>query len=106
MKLNEDRVSPPTVACVFGRRVASLAATFSFERARRDARRRLEELVDPEHEDCLATAATAASSDLGDPADVSASAPYQPWSATATVMAAAGEPRDDRPCKLCGGADR
>ena len=119
MKLDDPSI--PSVACVFGPSIAASVYALSLDEAKRSALRRLEDLIDLECEDCLASAVVFAEdpSDLiaEDPASyrpakgshdvISSSRPktiidsYAPWDPIEAVMIASGIPTDDRPCKLC-----
>ncbi len=116
-----DDPSALTVACLFEPSIADAVGVLSLHEARRSALRRLEDLVDLDCEDCLASAAVFAEDppacDAEDPdqdrpvrtshAVVSPSRPktiidsYAPWDPAEAVMTASGLPTDDRPCKLC-----
>ena len=106
MKLDDP---VPTNACVFGPCIAAAVEALSLDQAKHAAIRRLEDLIDPECEDCLASAVMFAE----DPADEFAEDPdfptvpkmmitsYAPWNPAEAIMIASGNPIDDRPCKLC-----
>ena len=63
MKLDDPTV--PTVACVFGPSIAVAVKASLLDQAKHVAIRRLEDLIDPECEDCLASVVMFAE----DPAD-------------------------------------
>ncbi len=116
-----DDPSAPTVACLFGPSIADAVEALLLYEARRSAFRRLEDLVDLDCEECLASAAVFAKDpsarEAEDPdqdchvrtshAVVSPSRPktiinsYAPWDPAEAVMIASGLLVDDRPCKLC-----
>ena len=73
--------------------------------ARREAAERLRYLVDPNHDDCLATAAMSEESGTAceDPEDTTS---WKIWDPVCTVLEEAGAVPDDRPCRHCRGKDR
>lgn len=90
----------PTVACVFGPSVASAVARLSLDKARHNALRRLEDLIDTEYDDCLASAVVPAEDSLDDDAPVEdRSAPavnrYEDYSAAVAHLTPAAEPAED-----------
>ena len=119
MKLDDPDI--PTIACVFGPSIATAVEALSLDEAKRSAIRRLEDLINLECEDCLASTMMFAKDPFDaiaeDPAldhlarishaVISPSRPktfidsYAPWDPTEAVMIATGLPTDDRPCKLC-----
>ncbi len=70
-----DDPSAPTVACQFGPSIADAVDVLSLHEARRSALRRLEDLVDLDCEDCLASAAVFAK----DPSAHEAEDPHQDY---------------------------
>ncbi len=67
---------------------------------RQAARRRLEDIVGPHHDDCLATIAT--SEDPEDRLeDFDDHTLLRLWNPACSILTASGKPIDDRPCKLC-----
>jgi hypothetical protein len=119
--MNLDDPNIPTVACIFGPSIAAAVEALLLDQAKHAAIRRLEDLIDPECEDCLASAVMFAK----DPADDFSEDPtanftagishavicpsqpktminsYAPWNPAEAIMIASGNPTDDRPCKLC-----
>ena len=78
--------------------------TRSLDQARREAIRRLEDLIDPECEDCLASTAVHAEDSpdwRGPDARTLMTHSFAPWNPAEAIMIASGSPADDRPCKLC-----
>jgi hypothetical protein len=121
-----DGPNVPTVASIFGPSIAVAVKALSLDQAKYAAIRRIEDLIDPECEECLASAVMFAKDPANafaeDPATnfpagishavISPSRPkiiidsYAPWNPAEAIMIASGNQTDDRPCKLCEDAQR